>query len=420
MRILRTSGFTLIEMLIAIALGVVIITTCAAGFRVASQSISVANRLALENTLMRSGYFAAVEEADYWESFDDPNATPAPATSLRGSASLTYHGVATARGMAFTPLTQMGFTCAAPTNSEADRGWDSAYQWPASDPRGWYHGQIPEFMHNIDGKFGFYEVFTHLSSAPNLSSTALVQSANLVAYGVASPLHTWLPNQLEGMKNALGYYGLYDYFPANTFFGYYGHGDWGDQSLSHEWSNPDSPNTASPNGSLFKLSGFSQGYDYSTVNGRNNNTNSVSFPIVPASGFTEFRTDTLAVQDLVSRNHSSWVTNTYQAAGTSAGVSGFLGNALVRTPLMTSRPAYWPELRVQVARYANQSRFATLCRISWRSPLTGATAEAAFTVLSTTLRGARQQRRQGGGWATWTNSISDPILRTTDATLDSP
>jgi hypothetical protein len=112
------------------------------------------------------------------------------------------------------------------------------------------------------------------------------------------------------------------------------------------------------------------------------------------------------------------VTNTYQAAETSAGVSGFLANALNRQPLIPLHPAHWPDVHVEVARYVNQCRFVTLCKIRLNNPLTGAESEAAFTVLCTSLRGARQQRRSAGGWARWDNSTTDPVLRSTDATLD--
>lgn len=412
------SAFTLIELMIAVSLGMVVVYTVVAGFRMASSSITVANRMALENNLMRAGYFSAIEEADFWQSIDDPNTTDAHAQMNRTSALLSYNHLSSQRGMAFTPFRQLNFTCASPTSGESDRGWDPAYQWPASDSRTWYHGQLVEFQRNIDGKFGIYGIFTHLKEAPELNATSLNNSANLTGYGTARPLHTWLPNQLEGIKNALGYFGLYDYLPANTLFGYYGQGPWGDQSLSQEWSNPDSPNTSTPNGSPFKLCGFSQGYDYSTVNGRNRNTNAVSFPIVPSSPFTDSQTNILAASELIGRNHSSWVTNTYQAAETSAGVSGFLSNALNRQPLTPLHPSHWPEVHVEVARYVNQCRFVTLCRIRLNNPLTGAESEASFTVLSTSLRGARQQRRTDGGWARWDNSASDPVLRSYDATLD--
>ena len=54
-------GFTLIELMIAISLGMLLVYTATAGFRSASQSVTLSNRLALENSLLRAGYFAAVQ-----------------------------------------------------------------------------------------------------------------------------------------------------------------------------------------------------------------------------------------------------------------------------------------------------------------------------------------------------------------------
>ena len=65
-------AFTLIELMIAMAIGMLILFTAFAGFRVASQCIVVANRLSLENSLMRSGYNIAHEQLDFWTNLDDP------------------------------------------------------------------------------------------------------------------------------------------------------------------------------------------------------------------------------------------------------------------------------------------------------------------------------------------------------------
>jgi prepilin-type N-terminal cleavage/methylation domain-containing protein len=52
-----TQAFTLIELMISIALGTLILYTAFAGFRTASQAITIANSLSLENSLLRAGYF---------------------------------------------------------------------------------------------------------------------------------------------------------------------------------------------------------------------------------------------------------------------------------------------------------------------------------------------------------------------------
>jgi prepilin-type N-terminal cleavage/methylation domain-containing protein len=44
-------GFTLIELMISVTLGSLVIYTATAGFRVASQSMTAANRLGVENAI---------------------------------------------------------------------------------------------------------------------------------------------------------------------------------------------------------------------------------------------------------------------------------------------------------------------------------------------------------------------------------
>ena len=85
-------------------------------------------------------------------------------------------------------------------------------------------------------------------------------------------------------------------------------------------------------------------------------------------------------------------------------------------PLMTQKPATWPELGMSVQRVLFNGRFTSVARVRWADPVTGDIAELAVTSIATTLRGARQQRRQGSGWATF-YGVNDPR---NDATLDSP
>ncbi|MBA3845787.1 MAG: prepilin-type N-terminal cleavage/methylation domain-containing protein [Planctomycetes bacterium] len=65
-------GFTMIELLIAIALGLMLCGSVAAALRICAQSAAIANRLSLENGMMRSGVAAALHDLDFWESYDVP------------------------------------------------------------------------------------------------------------------------------------------------------------------------------------------------------------------------------------------------------------------------------------------------------------------------------------------------------------
>lgn len=60
-------AFTIIEMLVAIALATAVIFTAFTAFRVAQRAVSTGNRLAAENSLLRAGYHFGMREIDGWD-----------------------------------------------------------------------------------------------------------------------------------------------------------------------------------------------------------------------------------------------------------------------------------------------------------------------------------------------------------------
>ena len=71
----RRKGFTLIEMMIAVALGTLVVYTALAGFRTLSQALTTSKQLATENALLRTGMALALEEVDFWIESDNPDDT---------------------------------------------------------------------------------------------------------------------------------------------------------------------------------------------------------------------------------------------------------------------------------------------------------------------------------------------------------
>ena len=67
----QRAGFSLIEILISIALALVILLTAFAGFRATAALVSSSNRIARDNQMFRSGYFQALEELDFWTAYDN-------------------------------------------------------------------------------------------------------------------------------------------------------------------------------------------------------------------------------------------------------------------------------------------------------------------------------------------------------------
>ena len=94
-----------------------------------------------------------------------------------------------------------------------------------------------------------------------------------------------------------------------------------------------------------------------------------------------------------------------------------LTGQLPRPSREKTQPTHWPEVTVTTQHFVKTARFVNLCRVSVENPMTGERSELIFTGFSTSLRGARMQRRhpdQGGGWARWDNATG----ATNDLTLD--
>jgi prepilin-type N-terminal cleavage/methylation domain-containing protein len=372
----RTAAFTLIELMIAIALASLLMYTAFMGVRTTAQAMTQTNRLATENALVTAGYLRALDEIDTWTAYDDPDDTSK--TWMRGN------------GMPFSPFNASFLPASSSgSNAETDRGWDADYQWPASDARTWWNGnQAERCVDTNDLRMGAYNQFG--------CTTA-----------VTARTHTWLYNQMNGLKNALGYQGLCEYLPANSLYAYH-----------VPTANGTVSNKTNPDGLLNELS---------RPGWFNNGDGNTSFPI----GIFRLTKDTsFAIPPLfpvggtvpVLANYAQRWSTGYVSSTSS--VNGFLSLNLSRAPLLGGNrgPPTWPSVQVGVARYTTYNRFVCLCKVTWTDPLSGQAHELSFTGFGTTLRGARQQRRRGlpgaspaPGWAVWHakgDTANDPTLDT--------
>jgi prepilin-type N-terminal cleavage/methylation domain-containing protein len=66
-------GFTLVELLIAVALSSIIVVSAVACFQMVAKVVRAANAMSTENGLLRSGFMLAMLDVDYWHSHADPN-----------------------------------------------------------------------------------------------------------------------------------------------------------------------------------------------------------------------------------------------------------------------------------------------------------------------------------------------------------
>lgn len=167
---MRRHAFTLIELMIAIAMSMLVIYTSVAAFRVSAQAITASKRMSLENSLLRTGFQAALNELDYWDMYDDRNAPNPASNPLR------------TKGKPFASMTYD------PTK-------------PEHDPKTWWRG------------FGF---------AANAGNTNKWGNYSLLSRaGHSDPVRAWYPDQIKAINENLGGYGMISYLPSDAIYCWY-------------------------------------------------------------------------------------------------------------------------------------------------------------------------------------------------------
>jgi hypothetical protein len=385
-------AFTLVELMIALALGMVIVFTALAGFRVASQSVTLVNRLALENAVMRAGCQSAHDRLDFWTDYDDPED---PGNQRLRLAAIPHGGApgdGFSEGGPFTPMSEV-FPLVRSADPERTTGWDGADPLPAGDPRTWWHGSMAE-KDQSNLVLGRYGIFANCSTTPTITASF---GPYRVSGGPITVLHSWQYNHLWGLHAALGYYGFADYMPANTLYACY-------QSVRSGQTNDD--------GMPYLLCRHT-GSQFDNAEGAQEFCKGLwRLSMATSYGLVTPLTCCAAMASAHQRNYATGYWNN------ATGVTDLLRDTNNRQALF-SGPDSWPKAQVTIARFIKTCRFVSLCRVRWTSPVTGESAELAFTCFGTTLRGARLQRRhpsQGGGWADWDDAPGSANHLTLDDT----
>jgi type II secretory pathway pseudopilin PulG len=381
------SAFTLIELMIAISLGMLLVYTSVAGFRAAASGIRTANRMALSNSLLRAAFIHALEEVDLWQAYDDPTSADPDDQRLRTVAPYTYEN-ARQQGLPFAPF-ELTIPGASTTHTgsllgvETDRGWDAAYQWPSADPRTWWRGNAAE-QSGTDLRMGDHSLYADtIDAAP----------------------HPWLFRQMDQLKVALGYQGMCEYLPPNQLYPYISSTSRQERNAGktlQEFLGRGRPNFVNGDGGT----SFAQGRYRPTKD-----TSYAIMPLRPMGG-------PVALNDRLRWNRDKANTGSWSDGND---IDRFFKLMRSYEELPAARPAHWPIVSVSVARYLSHNRFAATCWIRWSDPISGQVSEFSFNGFGTTLRGARQQRLPGAigtgaGWARW-YANGDPR---NSPTLDSP
>jgi hypothetical protein len=366
----QRQGFTLLEMLISVSLGMALVYTALAGFRVLTQAITTSKQMSTENGLLRAGMQQALDEVDFWTTSDDPfDASRQP---------MRVGGAATA-GMPFTPFRSVvdpitggrfidGQARLDERAAQPRGGWNpNPLAWAAWDQRAWTRANLAEEFslsergYQYWGTFGIYE---------NLDP--------------AASWHHWFGGQVLGLVNALGFYGALDYLPSNSFLVYHGTQiPLGAPDASISWGGV--PKSMIQNGTWLCAQDGGDNIMHARI--RNSNGSRYFLP------GPELATATLCRK--LGKIGYNGRDNSYDVKV----VKDFLRDSGVFQQAIPYRPEAWPDVTCEVRRLIEYGHQLTACAISSFHPLTGSRTTIPFAVVGTTLRGARQQRLPTLGWA---------------------
>jgi len=451
-------AFSLIELLIAMALGMIIIYTAVAGFRLTSSSISVANRLSLENRIIRAGIADALDKVDFWTDVDAPAGDTAdsafngqalrvwtdqhPLYRTGGDASggigdwwqYSFHTgnvkdeyePSRTKGAPFAAFSASTATSAlwprvSSTSSELQRGWNATYAWPAHDPRTWWYGDYgsvarevwfmagsttsatvaspPNQNYNWQ-EMGRYGLFANRKAQPTLGHDlkTFYGNGNSGPFGLVDASHSWRDSQLWYLRYSLGPYGLYDYVPANAISSVCGGFDFTFPDIITEVDERNiiqfSSYTADNHPSMAK-----------TLAGMA----IAFFPYSPYSFvdwgdgvgglWTNYDNSAGTIHSIIGQQF---------AASDDEELNAFLiyRKSSLAKPIIPLKPDTWPDCEVRIYRRLKTGHHINSCEITWTSPLTGEKDSISFMGFGSSLRGARQQRALtpkagSGGWAAW-------------------
>lgn len=399
-------AFSLIEMLIAVGLGLIIVGTVYAGFRVSTQAMIVCNRMSVENRLLTAGFARALQEVDFWGNFDRPGHTPCRTTPTKAIDGVS--GGYDAEGNDSLQLPQP-FT-------DVDQSWKDSLNgnagsavydpvWLPHDPKTWYRGD------GISGLYGYVDDSIWGDYGMFSCATAQIQhrgQATSVGIDLGSDLHTWYARQQKGLKYGLGYYGWWDYLPANAIVNWYeGPRPMVPYELRDRYAIPAAampPLGAAQAPPMLPVSNIGRfplwmGGAFSSHNDR---------PVTRASFLWEQGLGICAPRPAIGAIPADDVN---QALRLNRWVHGsrwlhwewqtpwnLIGRNLTRAqPLLTNRPRDWPQVTWDVRRYKMFSRTVNECFVRVFDPLTAKMVEINFRTTGTTLRGARLQRVDATG-----------------------
>lgn len=394
---------SLIEVLMALGLGLFILTTVYAGFQVALNSIKEAERLALENKLLSAGIFLVLEDTDTWATFDRPGHQPL-LISRPGGGYKTIDAWSGGYNIDANDWQQLPQPFTPFSSSWADSGAADTYDpdaWVSHDPRSWYRGDGACYFWDNNtymdqNAFGNYGLFTNASADPVKSgqSTSGSADSNVNVY----EQNRWYASQNKGLRYGLGWYGWFDYLPANAFIDYYDVNSSNDRACKpielRNLPDGDGADTVldmrrhgqfvrQRSGSYSPL--IKSGSERAVTNGFYLYTTHLGISAPPPGATSE-------------QGRMAGAINRYMGCGYDAApefINTFpvlFGSLNTERPIVEQAPEQWPTVLVGVRRFKKWGSTSNFCFVRIVDPISGAMNELSFPAIGTTLRGARINR----------------------------
>lgn len=345
-------AFTLIELMISVSLSLIIVLTAMAGFRVTAQTITMVNRLAVENQLLRAGVFAGIEELDFWTAYDDPHDRSAQPLRTRPYSN------------PFRPLREGDVV------NDPDALFLNVGQ---HDPRAWWRGQ---------------GLFTKGDSRGDYSQFART--------GHALDWRRALPEAIDRFDRRLGLYGMVDYLPGNLIYAFYTGENGVNSDEFARLTNPTDAATdlltyANNSGAGFWWEKGARPKDictmtcvgaitFSAKDGVVNTPADVNRHIYQEEGERFLAPGEVANSGVAYVNQKFTFTRMFNDCTNSGSVA------------LDNGPSHWPTMRTTVLHYIHYTRQNHVAAVTITSPLTGESQLVRFSATGSTLRGARQQR----------------------------
>ena len=370
-------GFTLIELMFALVGGVLVCLVAFAAVRAAGKTWQRVHRISQENQLLAAGILYAMEDLDFWHTYNE------------------FSNYAAGPGRV-APCNPLNFAHAAPFNDlPLPNGW-SDLTFRADDPEWWYSG--PDYNEPTQWvapnvlfiwAHGKWYLTGNRSDNPTNATMSDGRVVRLFPFSNRQIM-------AKHLSSRLGFMGLLDYVPANFITGIVAKDSSNRYRFDKEfWSGGSNTGAAVPttpptideprdgSGLTWKFSGFpvdQSGFIH-------NSLGIVTEPSAIAMGGNRINWS-------ATRASGSWT-----AAMHARSVFRLHNQAIDFIHLLprdgaggTDRPADVPELRVQTRHFYNWRRIYSVLNVRLLDPDTGVSETLAMPVTSSTLRGARRQR----------------------------